>query len=57
MEYRQPIRQSSDQINSEIKEKQKQSCGKEIEGQEQKSRRDHQSSKQPLIIQPYQKVK
>ena len=41
VEYRQPIRQSSDQSNSGRKEIEKQPCGKEIEGRESRSRRDH----------------
>ena len=34
VEYKQPVRQSSDQSNSNRKGKEKQPCGKEIEGQE-----------------------
>ena len=56
VEYRQPICQSSDQSNSGRKETEKQPCGKEREGQESRSRRDHQSSGEPLI-QPYQEGK
>ena len=44
VECRQPIHQSSDQSNSSRKEIEKPPCGKETEGQELRSRRDHQSS-------------
>ena len=43
--YRWPIHQSSDQSNSGRKEIEKPPCGKETEGQELRSRRDHQSSR------------
>ena len=56
VEYKRPIHQSSDQSNSGRKEIEKPSCGEETEGQESRSRRDHQSSKYPLI-QPYQEEK
>ena len=56
VEYRQPILQSSDQSNSGRKKIEKPPCGEETEGQESRSRRDHQPSGQPLI-QPYQKEK
>ena len=42
--YRQPIRQSSDQSNIGRKEIEKPPCIEEIEGQESRSKRDHQSS-------------
>ena len=45
VEYRQPIHQSSDQSNSGRKEIEKPPCGKETEGQEWRSRKDHQSSR------------
>ena len=45
VEYRQPIHQSSGQSNSGRKETEKPPCGEEIEGQESRSRRDHQSSR------------
>ena len=44
VEYRQPVLQSSDQSNSGRKEIKKPPCGEETEGQESKSKRDHQSS-------------
>ena len=53
---RRPIHQSSDQSNSGRKEKVKPPCGEETEGQESRSRWDHQSSVWPLI-QPYQEEK
>ena len=37
--YRQPVCQSSDQSNNGKKEIEKQSCGKEMKGQELRSRR------------------
>ena len=43
VEYRWSILQSSDQSNSNRKEIEKPPCGKETEGQESRSRRDHQS--------------
>ena len=43
VEYRQPILQSSDQSNSSRKEIEKPPCSEETEGQESRSRRDHQS--------------
>ena len=45
VEYKQPIHQSSDQSNNSRKEIEKQPCDEEIEGQESRSRRDHQSSR------------
>ena len=56
VEYRQPIHQSSDQSNSGRKEIEKQPYSKEIQGQESRSRREHQSSGWPLIL-PYQEEK
>ena len=56
MEYWRPIHQSSDQSNSGGKEIKKPPCGEETEGKESRSRRDHQSSRLPLI-QPYQEDK
>ena len=44
VKYRRPILQSSDQSNSGRKEIEKPPCSEETEGQESKSRRDHQSS-------------
>ena len=44
VEYRRPILQSSDQSNSGRKEIEKPPCSEETEGQELRSRRDHQSS-------------
>ena len=43
VEYRQPVLQSSDQSYSVRKEIEKPPCGKETEGQESRSRREHQS--------------
>ena len=45
VEYRQPVLQSSDQSNSSRKEIGKPPCSEETEGQESRSRRDHQSSR------------
>ena len=42
LEYRQPVHQSSDQSNSGRKEIEKPPCCEETEGQELRSRRDHQ---------------
>ena len=42
VEYRRPIHQSSDQTNSGRREIEKPPCSKETEGQESRSRRDHQ---------------
>ena len=57
VEYRLPVLQSSAQSNnSGRKEMEKPPCGKETEGQESRSRRDHQSSGWPLI-QSYRKEK
>ena len=53
VEYRQPVSQSSDQSNSYKKEIGKEPFSEEIEGQELRSRRNHQSGGYPLI-QPYQ---
>ena len=50
------MHQSSDQSNSGRKEIEKSPSGEETEGQELQSRRDHQSSGQPLI-QPYREEK
>ena len=44
VEYGKPVRQSSDQSNSGIKEMEKQPCSKEVEDRESRSRRDYQSS-------------
>ena len=44
VEYRRPFHQSSDQSNSGRREIVKTPCGEETEGQELRSRRDHQSS-------------
>ena len=44
VEYRWPIHQNSDQSNSSRKEIVKPPCAEETEGQESRSRRDHQSS-------------
>ena len=44
VEYRQPIHQSSDQSNSGRREIVKPPCAEETEGQESRSRWDHQSS-------------
>ena len=44
VEYRRPMHQSSDQSNKGRKEIEKPPCVKETEGQESRSRRDHQSS-------------
>ena len=44
VEYRQPVCQSIDQSNSDRKEIEKQLRDEEIEVQESRSRRDHQSS-------------
>ena len=52
VEYKKPILESSGQSNSGRKEIEKPPCGKETEGQESKSRRDHQSRGYPFI-QPY----
>ena len=56
LEYRQPVHQSSNQSNISRKEIEKPPCGEETEGQESSSRRDHQSSRYPLI-QSYQEEK
>ena len=56
VEYRQPIHQNSDQSNIGRKEIVKPPCVEETEGQESRSRRDHQSSGWPLI-QSYQEEK
>ena len=56
VEYRWPIHQSSDQSNSGRKEIVKPPRVEETEGQESRSRRDHQSSGQPFI-QSYQEEK
>ena len=45
VEYRHPIHQNSDQSNSGRKEIVKPPCIEETEGQESRSRRDHQSSR------------
>ena len=45
VEYRWPIHQSSDQSNSGRKEIEKPPSDEETEGQESRSRRDHQSSR------------
>ena len=44
VEYRRPIHQSSDQSNSGSREIVKPPCAEETEGQDLRSRRDHQSS-------------
>ena len=44
VEYRWPIHQSSDQSTGSRKEIEMPPCGEETEGQESRSRRDHQSS-------------
>ena len=44
VEYRRPIHRNGDQGNSGRKEIEKPPCREEIEGQESRSRRDHQSS-------------
>ena len=49
VEYRWPIHQSSNQSNNIRKDIEKPPCGEETEGQESRSRRDHQSSGWPLI--------
>ena len=56
VEYRWQIHKSSDKSNSGRKEIEKPPCGEETEGQESRSRRDHQSSGWPLI-QPYREEK